>query len=260
MEPTIWDNSLLKTISTNYSFQKSKEVMRERVNPFDIVIIKSDESNSDGIKMVKRCIAIPGDTIMFLESGILVNGKSVNIQGQYRYFIFTENGSVLSMSKVIKETNSHLCDQGNSIYASTQDSIIILEAAAYFSIKIEFISENYNIKSTVLNSKGYDQIRGIYLIPKFNDSIKIDKRNHEFYKHIINRDLPNNTLISQLGKYYLFKNDYYFLLGDNRLISVDSRELGLIESTKIIGKVISVEKYRSLCFGKSQRLITKTKS
>lgn len=38
--------------------------------------------------------------------------------------------------------------------------------------------------------------------------------------------------------YYIFKNNYYFMMGDNRDIAIDSRHYGLIPQKNIVGKYL----------------------
>ena len=40
------------------------------------------------------------------------------------------------------------------------------------------------------------------------------------------------------SEFYIFKNDYYFMIGDNRNKSIDSRSFGPVAQKNIIGKVI----------------------
>lgn len=77
---------------------------------------------------------------------------------------------------------------------------------------------------------------GYYLIPKKGTKIILNDKNLELYENLIKQD-NNNTEIKNQA-FYVFKNDYFYLIGDNRSESIDSRFFGPIKSSEIIGKVI----------------------
>nr|WP_283242754.1 S26 family signal peptidase [Marinifilum caeruleilacunae] len=82
------------------------------------------------------------------------------------------------------------------------------------------------------------------IIPGKNMKIKFSKENASFYCDLINkyeiekvyymdgRVYDNGEFIQT----YTFKKDYFFLLGDNRSKSIDSRHFGLIPEELLIGK------------------------
>jgi signal peptidase I len=87
---------------------------------------------------------------------------------------------------------------------------------------------------------------GPLYLPKKGDTIKLNRMNILLYESAIRHENDNALKISHDSvfinqKYthsYTFKMNYYFVLGDNRSASVDSRYWGLLPEDHIIGKVI----------------------
>lgn len=85
------------------------------------------------------------------------------------------------------------------------------------------------------------------IIPYSKTEILLNELNTEFYFPYINSENRNTAL--QNGKIYIdnkiisnykFNYDYYFLMGDNKENSIDSREFGLISEKYIIAKPLLI--------------------
>ena len=85
-------------------------------------------------------------------------------------------------------------------------------------------------------------------IPKKGATIPLDERNLALYSRCI-KNYENNTLEVKDGKVYIngkpetsytFKYDYYWMMGDNRHNSADSRSWGFVPEDHIVGKPILV--------------------
>lgn len=79
---------------------------------------------------------------------------------------------------------------------------------------------------------------GSFLIPKKGMTKALSPKNIFLYKKLIESEDIDNLNLSKKERNYTFQNDFYFLMGDNRKESVDSRFFGPIKKSDIIGKVI----------------------
>lgn len=85
----------------------------------------------------------------------------------------------------------------------------------------------------------------VFKIPKRGETIVLDATNYIFYQPLIEKEgtsvgkLSDRIFINGLETTnYTFKENYYFVQGDNTSNSIDSREFGLIDEESILGIVI----------------------
>lgn len=83
-------------------------------------------------------------------------------------------------------------------------------------------------------------------IPKSGDTITINDYNFDFYQPLIENceHIPAGKILNKIfinnkeANSYVFKQNYYFVEGDNKAVSIDSRTFGLVSENHIIGKVL----------------------
>lgn len=102
-------------------------------------------------------------------------------------------------------------------------------------------------KPSVYNNWNKDNFGPIHM-PKKGETITLTKENLPLYKRIIS-EYENNTLNvngneiminGQLAKTYTFKQNYYWMMGDNRHNSLDARYFGYTPEDHIVGKPIFI--------------------
>lgn len=201
---------------------------------------------------IKRCIGVPGDTIQVLDKKIFRNNfrysEPEHIQHNYRLVCkqSTINENLLQRYGISQGTK--ISDIG--IYEFAIKDIVIEKlkkekALRYVRDLKDFVGENpediFPNTSALQFSKDFF---GPVVVPKKGSTIELNTCNYGLYKLIIEEYEENGVEINDSSfiingiqtNTYKVKNDYYFVLDDNRDNAFDSRYWGFLPESHIIGK------------------------
>ncbi len=249
----------------DYYYSKARKYIWDNM---DIVVHPVDRKDN----YIKRCVAIHGDTLNIIKGKVFVNNNpQENFPGiQYHYEIIT-NGSSLNRRKLEKLGISRadikrLIQKENAweIPLTSENLKKIRNFRNVISVDSILMPGDYYDFSIFPHDSRYrwnvDNFGPLY-IPEKGVTIKIDTTNLSLYRRIIGH-YEKNDLRVENGKIfingietdeYTFKMNYYWMMGDNRHSSLDSRYWGFVPDDHIVGK----PKFIWLSIDKEQTFIKK---
>jgi signal peptidase I len=250
----------------------------ESVDRGDVVVFNYPADDSGPIdrrtNYIKRCVALPGDTLYIINKAVVVNSKpqqappfaqfnymaEMNCKVQPEYFdhnIFGDATPITDLSFYQFSITSLLADS-------------LKKVKGVDTVHMVCYNPGRRIEEIFPQSDKYpwnlDYFGPLY-IPKKGATVKLDEQNIKLYERIIKVYEHNDLRVN--GPYikingvdagsYTFKQDYYFMLGDNRDNSSDSRFWGFVPQDHIVGKAwfiwLSVDEQRSIRYNRLFRTI-----
>lgn len=234
-----------------HRFPKLKKIRRNNVIAFNNPVENDPPIDKKKIK-ISRVVGLPGDTVKIYKKEVFVNNHVLENPGNCKFIFRVTSEQKLDQAFY----NIYDIKKANQIGNLNVYDIILTQKKADQLLNdtlIRYVRELYNLKFNLsydifpyqdffIWNKDY---YGPIIIPKKGKTIQLNYINIFLYKRIIevyeNNSLQieeNNFRINDKRTgFYTFKQDYFFVMGDNRDITTDSRYWGFLPESHIIGRI-----------------------
>lgn len=248
-------------------FVYGRDVVHNRPDIFGDIVYRPVDRREN---YVKRCVALPGDWLQIIDNQVYINKvKQPDFPGlQYNYYVQT-NGMQISQEVAdrleISKDDFILMDPqqaGNFLSSLGMNPNMPIYHFPLTQTNYEKLKGMPGIEKIVIepasvagpvyplgSHKNWNRDNyGPIWIPRKGATLVLNPYNFTIYERCI-RVYENNSVVVKDGIYYIngkptktytFKMDYYWMMGDNRHNSADSRFWGFVPEDHIVGRPVLV--------------------
>lgn len=221
-------DSMSNTFNIGQVLELKKKASIERGD----IVLFTKNSNSGKETWISRVVAISGDTLEIKDGNAIVNNKMAElpVNARLQYLI---NSSMPLDIKSFRENSLQQISENRYFAYLTMDEFDKVSKLQNVTKINRFVSNPGEFSKGIVKHDYADKWNtdnfGPLYVPSAGEKIKINQANSGLFNSLLPEMLPDSTVT--------IKENLYFLMGDNRSNAFDSRFIGLVPESSIIGYV-----------------------
>ncbi len=229
----------------------------EKVHRYDVVVFNYPIDKapiSQKTNYIKRCIGLPGDTLSVVNKMVYIDGKKAKV------FPTMEETYIVKVRERLRLSPARLKEAGAKIFQMLSDGSYVINMSKQVADELrqwpeiesitpnmypktynEFANSQFTFSRGIVGNR--DQFPPV-VIPFKGEKVTLTPDNWHLYENIVIRYEHNSVqregdsfvINGKKTNEYTIKQNYYFMMGDNRDNSEDSRYWGFVPQDHIVGK------------------------
>jgi len=235
-------------ILREYQEALGKEEGRKRLYQDYTVIARPVDKREN---YIKRCVGVPGDTLQVIDTELFVNGEPQPACEERQHIYFVKTSAPLSDYAFANLDITEYSGTAPYYYVATTERGAE-QLRRYKSVESV---ERYNNTEPSLDAFPHhadyawtQDNFGPLWVPQKGTTIELSFKNLPLYERIIDQYEGHDLRVEgdkiyidgEEASTYTFAMNYYFMMGDNRHNSADSRYWGFVPEDHIVGKALFI--------------------